>query len=210
LDSTSIPSLSDQVGWHNLVALIATFSLLTVFVFSAAAFVLMIFGVLKPDKATRMYLSGVFAVSAVSIFVGYIQDWLRTDPSAVVQSVTSSAERQYAGQVAAQADQGSNTRRLVVLWTQIGGEADRGKFTALKSTLSGSRFLTPGAEDVKRTIATNEIRFCNPAVASDAAELKSLLEAKHFNAFTITQLSNCSQQDEKSGNILEVWLQSGS
>ena len=189
-----------------LIQVLATWVLFAVFALSAVAFVLVIFGTLKPDKATKAFLFGVFSVSSVGLLVAAATDFLRVDPKKATQAITRDSERERA---AAQTRAGSSAPsggNKITIYTQIGKSVDLPQYTALKATLAGSRFIVSAPEVVDKSISRSEIRYCNSANAADATELKALLESKGFNQLRVAQINSCDP--EKNKNVAEIWLQS--
>jgi len=194
--------------WKLIIQIAASLTLLAVFVASAIAFVAMMFRWSNPDSTTRKFLFTLFGASALGLIVSAAGDFLRVNPQSAVDDLQVTAERQaYTAVVQSGVGESqSPSERPITVYTQIGSSSDVGKFDALKNTLSTSRFLIPGVENVRQTISTNQIRFCNPVNKSDADDLKSILEKNGFNPFQVKQVSGCSA--EKNLNIVEVWLQS--
>ena len=95
----------------------------------------------------------------------------------------------------------------LVVYTQIGAEADRGKYKALKTSLPADHYAVQAVEVMKDLIPHNDVRYCNPLNEPDAKALAALMSSKGFNAPTVTKIGKCDPT-ATLGN-LEVWLQTG-
>jgi hypothetical protein len=213
-----------DVSFHRiLIEIIVTYILLSVFVICAIQFALMLIGIAKPDATTRRYLFSVFGISVLGLLIGGATDFLRPNVQQAATEIRTGAERT----VSAQISQGgpltpdamieSNGGKAVTptaqppitIFTQIGSNSDRAKFSALKNTLAGKGYLLPGAEAMNSNIPNNLIKYCNPANAQSALDLKKLLDGKGFNPFEVVAIPAGKCDLESNRNILEVWLQSG-
>lgn len=216
------------VKW--VFTLAATFVLFLVFAASALAFILMVFGALKPDGAAKKFLYAVFSVSTVSLFVGLATGFL--NPASTLNKIRTDASREAALESAQTAPlptispMATNTptplstpsaspsvaptlaNARIVIFTQVGSEADLGKGRALNNSLPKAKYATPAVDNVDMKISENQIRYCSADNRNDADELAKLLKSYSFNPFTVVQIKNCDQK--KNLNILEVWIQSRS
>jgi hypothetical protein len=207
MDTVPVTSTTPNPDWY-LFALLSTWVLFAVFLLSAVAFILTIFGVLKPDKATRTYLFALFAASTVGIFASYAKDFLHYNPSSVLDSIKTHTERQQAAADAQAPSVAPNgAAKKLTVFVQIGSDKDEGKFKSLKNTLPLDKYIIPGVENLRSTISNNQIRYCNTNNQVDAQSLADLLKEKGFNTFAVIKISSCDPQTNL--NILEVWLQSG-
>lgn len=225
MDVTSLTSHASDAS-RLAVPLLATWVLFAVFVFSALAFVLKLFGLLHPDGATQAYLFGVFSISAMSLFIGLPTKFLQLDPAPLLSAANVQGQREQAAAtvqqlsastprptatgnvlVDAMAGSGASAQRLVkpiTLFTQIASDADRGRFVQMKALLPPA-YIVPGVETVGAGIPQSQIRYCDPLNKADAEILSALLASKQFGAFTPQQIARCDQA--KNANILEVWIQ---
>ena len=222
MSQTLSSSLVDFDFQRQFVELITTYVVLCLFGVMAVYFVLVVVGLAKPDRTTRIFLFTLFSATSLGILYGGVKDFLRLDIPATIAEIKTSSERAIAVQVsqgepaadAKPASAGNGTqaqpRAPITIFAQVGSSADKAQFTALKSTLNGMNYLLPGVEVMNAPIPANTIKYCDPANAGDAAQLKTLLEAKHFNPFTIVQIPAAQCTKQVSKNILEVWLQSSS
>jgi hypothetical protein len=97
----------------------------------------------------------------------------------------------------------------MTVYTQIGADSadERAKYETLKRTLPANAYIVPAVENVKRSIARNEVRYCNPDNKNDAKALAEVIAGNGFNAPEVVEINKCDP--DKNRNILEVWLQTG-
>lgn len=193
---------------HRLILqLAATYVLFAVFALSAVAFVGNMFGLLRPDVATRRYLFALFGASVVGIFGLAAAGFLQVDPTQVAERISVSAERQASIEQADAPPLNDQTRNLTV-FTQIASSTDRPTFNRLQNLLRSKGYIVPGVEVMGRAISKNEIRYCYAEAAAEAQTLASLLQANGFGRFQAVQIGSCPANTRQ--NVLEVWLKSGS
>lgn len=185
---------------RTIIAVLATWVLFLVFVVSAIAFALTIFGVIKPESDTRKYLFALFSASSVGIFIGWSTNFLNPDLS----TAKTDAAREVAAEQSRAAPPGAPNARITV-YVQVSNDAEKGKFNSVRATLPAARFSVPGVESVNARIGRNQVRYCNEQNKKDADDVKGILEANKFQPFEVVQIANCSK--DKNRNIVEVWLQ---
>lgn len=192
----------DYVKW--VVTLASTLVLFTVFVASAIAFILMIFGVLNPAPAARNFLYTLFAASVVGIFVGQVQGFFNANVQGTLKKIQVDASRQAAVQNVQDFDLHGAQR--IVVYTQVDSQADLRRGRILNSALPKNKYDTPAVDNVNERISSNQIRYCNPVNKPNAQALADYLKQNSFNEFEVVKIGNC---DEKANlNILEAWIKS--
>ncbi len=200
-------------NWVKGIFVLASMLVLfAVFLASAVAFVLTIFGKLNPTATTRAYLFGLFAVSVVGIFTGLVKGFFDPNVGDTIAKIRIEAARESAAESMRALDAASPQTieaqggRRIVVFTQVGSQSDLGKGRALNNSLPKTKYETPPVDNVKAEISANQIRFCNDQNKADAQALADFLKARSFNPFSVVKIGKCDAN--KNLNILEAWVQS--
>ncbi len=206
---------------YQLFAIVVSVTLLIVFVSAALAFILLMFGKLKPQPAVRNALVGTFGASTlglfITIFIGYFNlNPLPVKVAAAREAITENNDARNAASAANAPKTGigstatqASTSKVMTIYTQVetSSDYDMKKYQVLRNSLPRAEYAVTPVDVTGIKVGKNEIRYCNPVNQGDAEKLSTLLLKDGYNPPAVTQIRNCN--GNANLNILEVWLQSG-
>ena len=205
---------------YQLFAIIVSVTLLIVFVSSAVAFILLMFGKLRPQPAVKTMLIATFGTSTLGLFIAMFAGYFNLDPmpvkvAAAREAITENNDVRNAAlaEIAPARSGGINTpstllSKILTVYPQIETSSEHAMkaYQHLRNSLPRSEYTVTPVDVTGIKVTKNQIRYCNPLNQGDAERLSALLLKDGFSPPTVTKIMNCN--GAANLNVLEVWLQS--